>query len=135
MKIYSDTLTRDDLYAALPDGVMVADIREIRNPRKRARGWQITLEGYAARHTRRRNSGTWGAVPTAGEYGYAATWDDHGVWMAALYEIDPLALIAEYANRDDFYESTEHAHAYRSRSPWRTVRDNSQAPWLETVDA
>lgn len=134
MFVHSDTLTRDDLYAALPADVMIAELRELRNPRKRARGWKITLEGYGARHTRRRNSGYYGAaeVDTLGHYGYAATWDDHGEWMAALYETDPLASIACYANRDDFYEQTANEMAWR-RSAKRGTR--AAAPWLDRVTA
>lgn len=134
MIVHSDTLTRDDLYACLPADVMIADIRELRNPRKRARGWEIHLEGYGSRHTRRRNSGYYGAteVDAIGHYGYAATWDDHGVWMAALYEIDPLAAIACYANRDDFYEKTENEMAWR-RNAKRGTR--ASAPWLDRVTA
>ncbi len=123
MKVYSDILTREDLFAALPSDVY-ADVRNI-NTRKRARGWEVHLEGLGGRHTRRRNSGRYGAT---GQGGMAATWDDHGVWMAALYEIDPLAQIACYRDRDDFYESTENEMAWR-RNAKRGTR--AEAPWLE----
>jgi hypothetical protein len=120
MKVYSDILTREDLYVALPADVY-ADVRNI-NTRKRARGWEVHLEGLGARHTRKRNSGNYGAG-----HEMAATWDDHGVWMAALYEIDPLAQIACYSDRDNFYESTEHEMTWR-RDARRGVR--AEAPWL-----
>jgi hypothetical protein len=128
MKLYSDTLTTADLYAALPEGVGIAAIRPIRSPRKRAHGWELSLEGFAGRHTRRRNSGMYGADG----YGYAATWDDHGVWMAALYAKDPDALIAWYKDRDHFYSATRHESEWRKRSRMSAIRNHGQAPWLLT---
>lgn len=129
MKIYSDTLTTDDLYRCLPNDVGMADCRTIRSPRKRARGWEMHLEGLGARHTRQRNSGSWGAQ---GDGSFAATWDDHGIWMAALYEIDPDAVIAWYTDRGDFYAKTEREMQWR-----RTARRGSRAtaPWLDKVPA
>lgn len=130
MKVWSDTLTRADLYACLPADVGIGEMRELRNPRKRARGWDLHLEGYGTRHTRRRNTGQYGAASSA--YFNAATWDDHGVWMAALYEIDPDAAIAWYDNRADFYAKTEREMRWR-----RTAKRGSRAsaPWLEGTTA
>ena len=125
MKVYSDTLTINDLYACLPSGVGIAGVREIGRARKRARGWELSLEGYDARHTRRTNSGQYGA----GER-FAATWDDHGVWMNNLYERDPNAHIAWYENREDFYEKTAREMLWR-RDAKRGVR--AEAPWLNGV--
>ena len=128
MKLYSDTLTTDDLYACLPRDVGIAEIREMRQPRKRARGWELSLEGLGGRHTRRSNSGGYGAGDR-----YAATWDDHGVWMAALYDRDERALFAGYYNgRLDFYLKTAHEHERRQHAarPYR-----STAPWLDGVPA
>lgn len=127
MKLYSDTLTEADLYACLPDGVTIAAIRPMRT-RKRASGWELSLEGYGTRHTRRRNSGMEGA----NGYGYAATWDDQGVWMAALYDRDPDALIAWYTSRHYFYEATANVAKWRQRSRFRSIRENSRAPWLDS---
>lgn len=126
MKLYSDTLTTADLYACLPSDVDIASLRTMKRPRKRANGWEVSLEGFGARHTRRSNSGDYGAG-----YTMAATWDDHGVWMAALYDRDPDAIFAGYYdNRDDFYAKTRHDFHWRQRSRFTSVRDNAQAPWL-----
>lgn len=134
MTVHSDILTKADLYACLPRDVAIAAIRELHNTRKRARGWQLSLEGHGARHTRRRNSGYYGAteVDAIGHYGYAATWDDHGIWMAALYEIDPDACIAWYDNRADFYAKTTAEMRWR-RTAKRGAR--ASAPWLDKVTA
>lgn len=126
MKLYSDTLTREDLYDCLPADVD-ADVQNINNPRKRKHGYEVRLVGLGDRHTRKTNSGNYGAGDRM-----AATWDDHGIWMAALYEIDPLAIIATYQDRDRFYESTRDEHEWRRNSarPYR-----STAPWLDKVEA
>jgi len=120
VKVWSDTLTTEDLYAALPADVTIANLRELRSPRKRSRGWEIDLEGHGERHTRRSYDGE----------RYAATWDDHGAWFVALYERDPDALLAWYASRADFYVQTRNQAHWRQRSPFRAVRENSRAPWL-----
>lgn len=107
MRVYSDTLTADDLHnAARRARVGIRDIAGMQRPRVRARGWVLSLTGSSTRH---RNSGTYGAdhddFPPA-------TWDEHGAWMAALYEVDPDARIAYYRNREDFHTLT--ANAYRA---------------------
>ncbi len=112
MKVYSDTLTREDLYASLPSDVYL-DAQEIRRPRTRARGWTVYLEGLGDRHTRNTNSGNYGAGSHK-----AATWDDHGLWMAKLYEIDPMAKIAHYDSRSDFYDSTARYQPVGVKAPW-----------------
>lgn len=116
MKIYSDTLTKRDLYAALPNDVCISDIREIKS-RKALNAWELHLEGTGLRHKRQRNS--------------VATWDDHGIWMDRLYSIDPCARIAWYLDRDHFYTATEYESSWRQQSRFRTVRETGTAPWLQ----
>lgn len=101
MKVYSDTLTRDDLVAALPEHVTL-DARTIRNPRVRRFGWDVNLEGFGSRHTRKVNSGEYGAG-----YHYAASYDDHGEWMARLFAKDPDARISWWKGLEDFTKGTE----------------------------
>jgi hypothetical protein len=97
MRVHSDILTEQDLYRHLPVGVG-ASVDEIRRPRKRARGWIVYLRGYGERHTRAngRHNGD-----------MAATYEDHGEWMAELFQIDPNASIGIYRNRGHFNQVTE----------------------------
>ena len=117
MRLHSDIITRTDIFAALPRDVG-AEVME-HGSRKRARAFEVSLSGLGARHTRKKNSGQYGAG-----YDYAATWDDWGLWLAALYEIDPDMHATYYKNRDDFYEQTR-----------RRVPDGMVAPWLEATAA
>lgn len=106
MKVYSDVLTPAMLADALPPDVTFASMRTIQRPRVRARGWEIHLEGLGARHTRRVNSGEYGAG-----YHAAATYDDHGWWMAALFAIDPDARISWWYGANAFHAGTEYKYA------------------------
>ncbi len=104
MKVYSDILTRDDMLDALPYGVTLEECEKIQNPRVRSQGWNVQLRRWGSnRHT---NSGHYGA----GERG-AATYDDHGVWIAELFDRDPSARISWWDGRDHFNQGTEHKYA------------------------
>lgn len=69
---------------------------------------------------RRANSGHYGAAghPSAPEY--AATFDEWGYWLAALYELDPAARCGGtithpvYADRADFHNRTNNAYKPKS---------------------
>ena len=99
MKVYSDILTATDLHAATPRGVTVWECDPISKPRIRSHGWTVQLRCWgSARHV---NTGYYGA----GEQG-AASWDQHGEWMARLFDIDPDARIAYYNGAEDFHRST-----------------------------
>ena len=129
MKVYSDTITRADLFDCLP-GDVSAEVIEIRHARKRAHGFTVSLEGIGDRHYRRKNGGNYGASSPGV---MAATWDDHGVWMARLYELDPDALIADYAGRDDFERQTREYRDYVQTYNKPTSKRWAEhlAPWLD----
>ena len=119
MKIHTDKLTREDLYAHLPVGVGL-DLVPV-GSRKRGQGFVVSLSylGQGGRGSGRRpkNSGCAGSPRT-----FAASWDEWGIWMAALYEIDPDAIIGTYKDRGDFYGTT---------AKWRPR--GMEAPWLEAL--
>lgn len=118
MRLYSDTLTGGDLYAAVPDGCTL-DTIAIGRPRTRKHGWQARLTRPGS--NRRTNTGTHGAGEER-----AATYQDHGVWMARLFEIDPDAKITQYDGREDFERQTRKATEWGPRYA---------APWLTEVPA
>lgn len=105
MKVYSDKLTREDLFGALPTDVY-ANVRDIPKVRVRTHGWDVSLKGLGARHTRSVNSGEYGAG-----YHKAASYDDHGEWMMRLFDIDPDARISWWKDRADFMRGTENKYA------------------------
>jgi len=109
MRIHSDRLTRQDLYSATEgiEGVWVDGAIET-GSRSRARGFTVKLAAEPQKGRRRRNTGNYGAE----DGGYpiqvaAATYDEHGRWMAELFERDPDAIITYYSGRDDFHEQTD----------------------------
>src|SRR5215831_11442096 len=104
VRIHTDKLTRADFSAAVGmaklRGVWIGDCSE-HGSRKRARGFEVRLAAEERPGRRRRNSGQYGAEAEA-----AATYDEHGAWMNALYLIDPDAIVGPYANAQDFHAKT-----------------------------
>lgn len=101
MRVHTSA-TRSALYdAAQRAGVVVLASRH--GSRTHAHAYEVALEGSGAR----RNTGTRGA---SDEYG--ATWDEWGIFLAALYEVDPDARCGGsakrpiYANADDYHWQT-----------------------------
>lgn len=112
MKVYSETLTMADLHSACPDGIELMDGAVLIDKRSR-RFEGVRLCSPVARKIskRRPNTGTWGADRAH----YCATWDEHGAWMAELFERDPSARImgyADYRDREDFHQQTGGMYAH-----------------------
>lgn len=131
MKVYSDTLTERDLRAALPAGVH-AYITE-RGARKRARCFDVTL--YVAEkdelHRRFGNSGGYGAKDDV-----AATWDEWGLWLAALYFRDAEALCGYYESPEHFVRETRRYRDYvrETMPPTSLAARTHKAPWLVPIE-
>jgi hypothetical protein len=104
MKIHSDILSPADFYTAIEDGsgVWVDELAE-RGSHSRKRAFEVRLAADPKPGRRRkRNTGQYGADSLT-----AATYDEHGFWMAELFRIDPDAIIAFYDGVDDFNRQTE----------------------------
>lgn len=118
MILYTNTLTRNDLHDALPHPIELLDS---------SHGWKHdpTLhEGPRSRkfvHVRLCSPYPRGKgkrfVLTSGSYGshaleaWNATWDEHGIWMTRLFDIDPHLRITgsnEYNGRSDFHHQTDY---------------------------
>ena len=120
MKIRSNYIRQQDLRRALRgiadvtiDGNGISTFR----PRVHTRGFSCSLIGFGARHYRARQ-GNGG--------GHSATWDDHGIWMARLFDIDPGAHIETYRGRSDFLAQTRRAYEHYQR----IIPGERLAPWL-----
>jgi hypothetical protein len=121
MRIHSDVLTPSRLVEAIDaaglDIAVHLDSCSVHKSRKRARGIEFrlgatervgTLKGE--RITRRpRNTGKYGAEQAGGHL-YAATYDEHGEWMARLFDADPDAIIGYYDGRDHFHAETRYQY-------------------------
>jgi hypothetical protein len=106
VKLYSNTLTLAQVRDAVPAGCNGETIG-IRTPRVRTNGWTVRLTKPGGTHYT--NTGTHGAGAEK-----AASWDDHGVWMARLYELDPEMRVAHYTSAEDFHEQTKEAYRVSS---------------------
>lgn len=99
MRIHTNVLTVSDVYRAtkgLP-GVLVTASQH--GSRTHERAIEVSLEGNGYR----KNTGKHGA---SDEFG--ATWDEWGVFIAALYEVDPQAVFGTvkypvYPNAYEFH--------------------------------
>lgn len=99
MKIYSDTLTADDIYAAMWRARVTLDvplylhsIDELPRVRLRARGWQVKLANSASWRTFNPGNGN----SRERERG-AATYDQWGQFLAELFAADPHARANGYS--------------------------------------
>jgi len=136
MKVRSNILTRGDVVNAVlaVPGVNFIDVGNVEgwyvpvrefSPRSYARGFEFFLTG----------SSKYNAAHQGGQGGYekAATWDEWGVVMAALYAIDPDAEIGFYSSRSDFIAKTRAEH--ERIATWHDADGYQaqchQAPWLE----
>lgn len=103
MRIHSDILTVADVYDAVSDlpGVYVTVSEN--GSRTHRKGFEVSLEGngYA------RNTGSYGSDRSTP----GATWDEWGVFLARLFDVDPRALPGSvkypvYVDAGDFHRKT-----------------------------
>lgn len=107
MKFYSNTLTTADFTSCLPDGRFYFEhLRPLKKVRLRARGWEVLIGRQGSR--RCFNSGTYGAAGQG-----AATHDEWGAFIAALYEKDPDMRAGYYRSKGHFHATTGNRYV-----PW-----------------
>lgn len=102
MRIHSDHLTTADIYQAARHARVdvVTEGNLERGSRSRDHAFEVKLEG----ESRRRPNG--GASGKGYASGYAATWDQWGVFLGILFDIDPGAKCWAYDGRDAFQART-----------------------------
>lgn len=109
MRIHSDILVRGDLFRVMA-GPKFTDVELYVTgefgSRSHARALEVALRGTGTRHKRPPNTGILGA----GSGEKAATFDDWGWFISALYVIDPKAKIGSYKNRADFASRTSNKY-------------------------
>lgn len=118
MRIHSDIFTGSSFTdalrsAGLTDEVRVEDL-SLHNSRKRACGFEVRLAASEGRDRngkarRPRMTGRYGSE-NAPDYVKAATYDEHGYWIAELFKIDPEAIIGPYKGVENFNELTRYAY-------------------------
>jgi len=108
MRLHSDILTRTDIREATRAFGMTGVRVEITDhgSRARERAFEVHLTGTSPR---RPNSGS---ATGPNQDDYAATWDEWGMFFAALFEVDPNMIAGSpgqpaYANANAFHAATE----------------------------
>lgn len=113
MRLHTNVLTTADLSDALTETGLTAegvfmDVLTLHGSRSHARAFEFRLGATPAKGRRRRNTGHYGAEDAGmTQEVAAATYDEHGRWMAYLYERDPYAKIGPYTSVDDFHAKTK----------------------------
>ena len=105
MKIHTDHLTSAEVYAATKAGGMKGVYAECVTvgSRSRKRGLVVHLVGNSGRRPNPGKGGT-------DKGGYAATWDEWGMFLNYLFEMDPDAIATgacAYEGRDEFLLKTD----------------------------
>lgn len=104
MRIHSDILNASHFFSAVVglDGVWVDECNP-RGSRSRKCAYEVRLAAsQKPGRNRRRNSGQYGADSL-----FAATYDEHGHWMAKLFNVDPNAIIGPYDGEINFHRMTD----------------------------
>lgn len=94
MRIHSDTLTQLNLHEAARHARAEFGRLTVHGSRKRKQGFDVTLTGESRR---RPNGGNRGAGDD-----YAATWDQWGVFLSFLFNLDPYMVTPYYADAEEF---------------------------------
>jgi len=131
MRLHTDVLTRFDLIAMAADGPIAFEQLTEHGSRSHARAFEVKLTGSGT-HT---NSGSYGARTDV----QAATWDEWGIFLGRLYDLDPQMLAGTpkrpiYAGLNDFHYQTGERfdpvrgitweQQHKSRHAWRTDWDS-----------
>jgi hypothetical protein len=100
MRLHTNTITSRDLYAAAAAaGVRFGRLEE-HGSRSRARAWDFTLTGSSP--YRPNPGGRW-ARDDYDPGAHAATWDEWGIFLAHLFDVDPDAhATGNYQSREHF---------------------------------
>lgn len=96
MRLHTDTISESDVYAAARTARVDLVGFSRHGSRKRDHAFEVKLEGESCRRPNHGKAG-WDS-----DYGYAATWDQWGVFIATLFSVDPDAIIGMYPTRNAF---------------------------------
>ena len=114
MKIHTNALKSTDAHHAMAQArALVPSMSEVyltafdagSQSHRNSIVFRLESTGGAGRK-RKQNTGNNGA-----SYTHAATWDDHGHWMAQVYELDPFAVFAHGGLGSAVYRGREHFHS------------------------
>jgi len=115
MRLHTDMLDRRDVLDALSRARSAGKVTwsvdfttlDSRGSRKRDHAFEVRLDAAEGDGHRRTNSGNRGA----GEY-FAATYDEWGWFIAALFVMDPDAIFGPYDGLESFLKQTKGEYQY-----------------------
>lgn len=109
MRIHTDNILSGDMYAAAREAGVRVESCALTGSRSRDHAFTVYLSGSSTRNSHGRTH-------------KAATWDEWGVFIAALYRIDPGAMFGSarwgYMDADDFHMKT--CDRFQNGMPWDT---------------
>lgn len=113
MRIHANTLTSAEIYKAAKEARVEVEHLTEHGSRKRAHAFEVKLSGESRR--RPNNGGAHGDV-------FAATWDQWGVFLACLFDLDDEVTIpTAYTDRDSFN--------YRTNARFTKVSGGRDSHW------
>ena len=134
MILRTDTIEREDIVRAAREAHVDFDrLEEKRSRSRRGIAWDVLLTGSSPRRPNRRGAG--------GDY--AATWDEWGIFLAALYREDPTMMAGDYywdadhfhlVTCDRFLGGFNHADQHRTGHRWEPlgmIRSNPRTVGFE----
>lgn len=101
--IIHTTASADTLYHAARVARVDFDRFTERGSRTHTRAFDVTLTGESARLP---NGGRSGGYRYGADNAHAATWDQWGVFLAAIFDADPAAKMTYYKDKADFHWQT-----------------------------
>jgi len=132
MRIHADILTTLDVFKAADLAGATIERFDDHGSRKRHHAFEVTLSGASSRNA------------NGGRNDFkAATWDQWGVFLAHLFDIDPKTLTRDYSGRTHFHWATtgryhlagevhgdecpQHKWRYSGENPARGVEPSTSA--------
>lgn len=100
MRLHTCAITASDLHDAARLAGVTFDTMTEHGSRAQHHAWNVKLFGSSGR---RPNWGTSGVGSYGVGDGEAATWDEWGIFLAALYRLDPLMKTPYYDNADHYH--------------------------------
>lgn len=122
MRLHTDTLTASNIYAAASaQGMRGVSVDVVsRGSRIRGHAFDVHLTGTSSRRT---NTGHRGAEHYGGDF--AATWDEWGMFLGALFVADPF-MVAGSGLKSAVYAGAAH---FRDMTVGRFIDDDGRGGW------
>lgn len=124
MRLHTDTLNDFDFYLAARVARVEFSKFSRHGSRSRDHAFDVTLTG----ESRRRPNAGIGSGDHIGTDDYAATWDQWGVFLSVLFDLDPSMTSRYYTDREHFHDRTADRFNPGGILPGRPTREQVETP-------